>query len=33
MKAELKIEKANAGDNDDKYPQMQEIFKTYWKEN
>jgi arylsulfatase A-like enzyme len=33
MKAELKIEKAKAGDNDDKYPQMQEIFKTYWKEN
>jgi arylsulfatase A-like enzyme len=33
MKAELKIEKAKAGDNDDRYPQMQEIFKTYWKEN
>jgi len=33
MKAELRTEKAKAGDNDDKYQQMQEIFKTYWKEN
>ncbi len=33
MKTELKTEKAKAGDNDDRYLHLQEIFKTYWNEN
>lgn len=32
MKTELKTEKAKAKDNDDRYPQMREIFKNYWIE-
>lgn len=31
MKQELKKQKALAGDNDDKYPVMKEIFSKYWQ--
>ena len=31
MKIELKKQKANAGDSDEQYPVMKEIFSQYWK--